>query len=445
VNVSPPARAAASVLAVAVITGVVFGLRPVAPVLSLGVLYVFAVLPVAVLWGLAYALPVSILSMLAFNFFFLPPEHTLALRDSENWVALAVYLVTGVVAGELAARARRRAAESAFAAEVSAVLLEGGHVQEKLRRIAERVAEVVGVRRARIEIESLRRPEGGETTYRLTAGERDVGQLVLDAEAKPDAAVAGRIVPILASLLASAIDRERLGLQAVEAEALRRSDFVKTTILRTLSHDLRSPLTAISAAAEMLDGETLLSPSEREELVASVRVEARRLSRLLSNLLDLSRLEADAARPRLELWTVDGLVARGLEAIGPEAVRVDVSLPAESATVRVDPDQVERVLVNLLENALKYSQGTVELRAEKGGRDLVLRVLDRGPGLDPDELERIFEPFQRGQGGGAGLGLAIARGFAQANGGRLWAEASAGGSCFALALPLAELPMVLRA
>jgi len=104
-NVSPPARAAASVLAVAAITGVVFALRPVAPVLSLGVLYVFAVLPVAVLWGLAYALPVSILSMLAFNFFFLPPEHTLALRDSENWVALAVYLVTGVVAGELAARA----------------------------------------------------------------------------------------------------------------------------------------------------------------------------------------------------------------------------------------------------------------------------------------------------------------------------------------------------
>ncbi len=444
-NLSPPARAAASVLAVAVITGVVFGLRSVAPVLSLGVLYVFAVLAVAVLWGLAYALPVSILSMLAFNFFFLPPEHTLALRDSENWVALAVYLVTGVVAGELAARARRRASESAFAAEVSAVLLEGGHVQEKLSRIAERVADVIGARRARIEIESLRRPERGETTYRLAAGERDVGRLVLDVEAKPDAAVAGRIVPILASLLASAIDRERLGLQAVEAEALRRSDFVKTTILRTLSHDLRSPLTAISAAAEMLDGETLLSPSERDELVASVRVEARRLSRLLSNLLDLSRLEADAARPRLELWTVDGLVARALEAIGPEAARVDVSLPAESATVRVDPDQVERVLVNLLENALKYSKGTVDLRAEAGGRDLVLRVLDRGPGLDPDELERIFEPFQRGQGGGAGLGLAIARGFAQANGGRLWAEASAEGSCFAFALPLAELPLVMRA
>src|SRR5713101_8595513 len=109
-NVSPPARAAASVLAVAVITGVVFGLRPVAPVLSLGVLYVFAVLPVAVLWGLAYALPVSILSMLAFNFFFLPPEHTLALRDSENWVALAVYLVTAVVVSELATRSRRRGA-----------------------------------------------------------------------------------------------------------------------------------------------------------------------------------------------------------------------------------------------------------------------------------------------------------------------------------------------
>lgn len=440
-NVSPLARAAFSLLAVALVTGVVFGLRPVAPVLSLGVLYVFAVLGVAVLWGLSYALPVSILSMLAFNFFFLPPVHTLELRDSENWVALAVYLVTGVVAGELAARARRRASESAFAAEVSAVLLEGGHVQDKLRRIGERVAEVLGVVRARIEIESVRRPDRGESMHELVTGERHVGQLVIDADAEPDRAVAGRVLPILASLLASAIDRERLSLQAVEAEALRRSDFVKTTILRTLSHDLRSPLTAISAAAEMLDGQTPLSAAERDELVASVRTEAKRLARVLSNLLDLSRLEANAARPRLELWTVDGLIARALEVLGPEAARVEVSLPVEPAALRVDPDQLERALTNLLENALKFSQGAVELDAAAEGRELVLHVRDRGPGLGTDQLEHVFEPFQRGDKGGTGLGLAIARGFVQANGGRLWAEPVDDGACFALALPLAELPV----
>src|SRR5205823_7265176 len=132
--------ALASAGAVALVTVAIAIAKPYVPVLSLGVLYVFAVLPVAVLWGLVYAVPVAIASMLAFNWFFLPPKHTFELRDSENWVALAVYLITAVVVSELAAHARRRAAEAEqqrreadFAAEVSALLLEPGHVQDKLR------------------------------------------------------------------------------------------------------------------------------------------------------------------------------------------------------------------------------------------------------------------------------------------------------------------------
>ena len=154
-----------SAFAVAAVTGAIFGLRTFAPVLSLGVLYIFAVLAVAIGWGLAYAVPVSIASMLAFNFFFLPPIHTLALSDSENWFALAVYLVTAVVVSELAARARRRAFEA----------------EEREREAAE------------------------------------------------------------------------LAERTVEAEALRRSDAAKTALLRAVSHDLRSPLTAIRAAAEGLE------------------------------------------------------------------------------------------------------------------------------------------------------------------------------------------------
>src|SRR5512146_3059016 len=144
--------------AVALVTGAVFALRPVAPVLSLGVLYLFAVLPVAVLWGLPYAVSVSLVSMLAFNFFFLPPTHTFRLADSENWAALAVYLVTAVSVSELAARARRRAAEA-----------------------------------------------------------------------------------------------ELLTRAASEAEALRRSDAVKTAVLRSMSHDIRSPITAIMTATDVLE------------------------------------------------------------------------------------------------------------------------------------------------------------------------------------------------
>jgi two-component system sensor histidine kinase KdpD len=306
---------------------------------------------------------------------------------------------------------------------------------------------VLGVGRAWIELESLRRPQPDELAHPLVAGDLRIGQLVLDRSTSTDPAVLARVLPSLASLLASAVDRERLALKALEAEGLRRSDAVKTTILRTLGHDLRSPLTAISAASEVLDqdrGE--LSAGDRRELVASIRHEAARLGRLVSNLLDLSRLEAGAARPRPELWTVDGLVARALGAVGPESSRVHVALPVDLPPLRVDPAQIERALVNLLENALETSSASdpVEVTSELTGGQVVVRVADHGPGLDGRDVERIFEPFERGTGEtkqGTGLGLAIAKGFVEANGGRLWAETVAGrGAVLALALPLADVP-----
>src|SRR6266511_2356875 len=167
----PLAAAGASLGAVALVTGAIFALRPVAPVLSLGVLYLLAVLPVAALWGLRLALPVSIVSMLAFNWLFLEPTHTFRLAHAENWVALAVYLATAVSVSGLAARARRRAAEAeqrereaALAAEVSALLLESREVQPQLREIASRVAALLDAPRASIELESLRSPDRGGST-----------------------------------------------------------------------------------------------------------------------------------------------------------------------------------------------------------------------------------------------------------------------------------------
>jgi two-component system, OmpR family, sensor histidine kinase KdpD len=335
--------ALSSLAAVAVVTGAVFALKPVAPVLSLGVLYLFAVLPVAAIWGLPYAVAVSLVSMVAFNFFFLPPTHTLRLADSENWVALAVYLVTAVSVSELAARARRRA------------------------------------------------------------------------------------------------------LEVRETETLRRSDAIKTAVLRSVSHDLRSPITAIMTASDVLEdaGESLTT-AERKELHSSIRLQIQRLDRLVANLLDLSRLEAGAARPVPELWTMDGLIARALEAIGPENERIQVSVPADSPPVSVDAAQLEHALVNLLENALKFSSVTdmVEMRAEDAGSEVVLRITDHGPGIPTQERSLIFEPFH---GRGSGLGLAIARGFVQLNGGRLWIESGPGpGTTFALAFPSVRASERLR-
>ena len=357
--------------AVAVVSVAIWAIEPLAPVLSLGVLYLFAVLPVAALWGLPFAIPVSIVSMLAFNWLFLPPTHTLRLADSENWVALAVYLVTAISVSALSARARRRTEEA-----------------EERRSEAERAME----------------------------------------EARAS--------------------EERRLQEAVAAEALRRSDAVKTAVLRSVSHDLRSPITAITTATEVLRelGDSL-SDDDRDELVAAILAQVQRLDRLVANLLELSRLEAGAATPARELWTVDGLVARVLDVLAADEDRVDVDLPDDIPPVEVDPGQIERALVNVIENALKFSDSAtrVALHATAESGEVFLRVTDSGPGIPAHERERVFEPFVRGAVAdgdrGSGLGLAIARGFVALNGGRLWVEPSvAGGAEFVLTLPAALLP-----
>jgi two-component system sensor histidine kinase KdpD len=449
-------RHATGVLAAAgvvlAVTAAVFVLEPFAPAVSLGVLYVFAVLPVAVRWGLTYAVAVSVASLLVFNWFFLPPKHTLELADSENWVALAVYLVTAVVVSELAARARRRATEAeqrareaALLAEVSAALLDSDDVEGELPGIAARVAHVLGASDGSIELEPTTAGSPG-STHELAIGDRPVGRLRLEGGERPTADVLRRLLPALASLLAAALDRQRLARTALEAEALRRSDAVKTGILRSVSHDLRSPLTAIRTASEALGAASLdLDEDDRVALLATIDVEARRLERLVADLLDLSRLDAGAAAPRRELWTLDGLVSRALGDLGGSAERVVVTLSPHLPPIEVDGTQIERVLANLLENALKFSSITdpVELAATQERAEVLVRVSDHGVGVQAGDAERIFEPFERadhaGRPRGTGLGLAIARGFAQANDGRLWAETGGAGATFVLALPVGHV------
>ena len=222
-----------------------------------------------------------------------------------------------------------------------------------------------------------------------------------------------------------------MSFAAAEADALRRSDAAKTAVLHAVSHDLRSPLTAIRVAAGGLESGTLaLDADDRAALLETIRLETARLERLVANLLDLSRLEAGVAPAHRELWPVDELVSRALEALGADAARIEVTLDGEAPLVRVDAAQLERVLVNVLENALRFSSPAdpVELVVSSTGDDVLVTIADRGPGLDPESLERIFEPFEHGRAGGegTGLGLAIARGFAEANGCRLWARAAAG-------------------
>jgi len=445
----------ASAGVVVLVSAVVALLKPHVPVLSLGALYVLAVLPVAILWGTALAVVVSVASMLVFNWFFLPPYHSFHLQESQNWLALAIYLVLAVAVGALAARARarredaeQRRAESHALAEAALDLLRGRTLDEELGRLAALTAGVLSVEGARLEL-GPQPPQEGEQALPVEAGLRCVATLLIDEEATVDEAVRLRFLPSLAALLAVVAERSRLEAEALEAEALRRSDALKTALLRAVSHDLRSPLTAILASADALASPGLaLEADDRLELAQAIRDEAERLDRVVGQLLDLSRLEAGAVEPHSELWHVDELVGQALAGLGADAARVRLEIRPETPPVEVDAAQVERVLANLIDNALHYSPpgSGVLVRAESGATELRLHVVDRGPGLPAEERDALFQPFRRGSAGqlGSGLGLAIARGFAEANGGRVWAQDEPGGGHLVLSLPLAARPAPVR-
>lgn len=243
------------------------------------------------------------------------------------------------------------------------------------------------------------------------------------------------------AVMALLLDRERLQAATVEAEALRRSDEVKTALLRAVSHDLRSPLTAIIAAAEALSSRSI-GDDDRRALATAISAEAARLSRLIDKLLDLSRLQAGQAQPRLDWCSIEEVVAAAVEDLGERAGLVRVSLDKELPLIRADAAQLERALANLLENAVRFSGGEQTLvRARALADRVAIRVVDRGPGIPAAELTRVFEPFFQGaaSGGhdGSGLGLAIVRGLVEMNDGQVWAESVPGqGTTFVVEMPL---------
>jgi two-component system, OmpR family, sensor histidine kinase KdpD len=235
----------------------------------------------------------------------------------------------------------------------------------------------------------------------------------------------------LAELAALERERERMQAEAVEAEAVRRSDELKTALLRAVSHDLRTPLTSIIAAGTALDSPSA-TPEERHELSEAVVEEGHRLSRLVENLLDVSRLESGAAEPHREPVEVAEVLEAARRSIGADGERVRLALDDALPPLSADPAQLERAFANLLENGVVHGGGEqVLVRSRLVGPRLVVRVVDRGPGIPVGERQRIFEPFYRsphgnGHSGGSGLGLAIAKGFVEANGGEIEVESLPG-------------------
>jgi two-component system sensor histidine kinase KdpD len=440
------------VLAVAATTAAIYPLREVAPEVSAAVVYLLVVLLVAVYWGLAFGLLASVVSAAAFNFFHIPPTGRLVIADSAHWVALAVFLVAAVVASVVADLARSRAAEAErrreeadLAADTARVLLGGATLADALPEAARLIGAALGLR----DVEIVLNPMGaavGKNDVLLDLGSGREAILVLGAGADEGVRerVRDRVVPALEALLVAALDRDRLQAEVVETQALRRSDVIKTALLRAVSHDLRTPLTAIITAGHAVRSPAL-QEGERDELGLVVVEEAQRLSALVDKLLDLSRLQAGAAEPRRDWCSLEEVVrtAAGHVAGGEDACFA-LSFDADLPLVQADAAQLERVFVNLLENARRYSGGhPVRVRARVVGGKMSIRVIDRGPGIPAAQLGRVFEPFYRDASSdthpGAGLGLAIVRGFVEANGGRVHVESSAGhGTVFAIELPLAE-------
>jgi two-component system sensor histidine kinase KdpD len=364
--------------------------------------------------------------------------------------------------------AEERRREADLAAEMARLLLRGNSLAEALPTAAARLAQTLELSSAAIEMDAVAADERS-VAFPLREGTNRLGTLLVGAGTSEAnlRRLQERVVPALEALMSAALERETLLGGVVETAALRRADTVKTALLRAVSHDLRSPLTAISAAGEAVGSPSLL-PEERAEMAAVIQEETKRLARLVDNLLDLSRLEAGAAEPHREWTSIEELIRAALVEAGADQDAFALSIDRDMPLVSVDPVQMERAFVNVLENAQRHSGGhPVSVRARavrrladgrgatlgsggaqspEGGRPtgdrVIVRIVDRGPGIPPAQLERVFEPFYRaGTPGsrhrGSGLGLAIARGFTEANAGWLHVESLPGqGATFVFEMPL---------
>ena len=411
----------------------------------------------ALVGGIAPALVAAVLGSLLLNFFFTPPLFTLSIAEPENAIALAIFVLVAAAVASVVGLAARRTSQAARArAEAATLSTLAGNVlrgEGALDALLTQARETFGMTSAAL-LEC--QPDG--------AGWKCLGSVGSDpavhpAEADVDAAVSeslvlalnGRVLPAadrrvleaFADHAAVVLERRRLAEQAAAARKLAEANRIRTALLAAVSHDLRTPLAGVKAAVSSLrQTDVDLSEDDRAELLAGIEVSADRLDRLVTNLLDMSRLQAEAVRPLLRDVSVEEVVSAALIGVSPETVKVTLT---EDLALRVDPGLVERAVANIVENAVRHNApGKPVLVTASALRDRVeIRVVDRGPGVPDRAKHEIFEPFQRlgdAPGGtGVGLGLAVARGFAEAVGGSLDAEDTPGGGLtMVLAVPAGQ-------
>jgi two-component system sensor histidine kinase KdpD len=500
---------AAIVGSLAIVTAIVATLENRIAVPDASSAYLLAVVVVAVAFGTTPAIVTAVGAFLLYDFLFTQPLYSLTVHDPREWLNLLLLLVIGAIVGRLAGQQRDRA-ETALARErearalygISFTLANTRDIPEALASIAGRLRDETRMSRVwitladavvadapgdgstrpqpaappihatlrrrpgdqpaewvRVHVSSRgpkRAPDAGESAYRVAvaAGEQSFGSLWASRPrdiGHPDAGET-RVLAAAADQIGGSLERDRLLREATSAEISRRSDALKSALLDSVSHDLRTPLASIRAAAgTLMDPEVSWPEDQRREIAASIDREAEWLNRLVTNLLDMSRIEAGELKPSLAVFDVSDLVDQAVRRTAPSPARaVTLDMADDLPPVLADEVFIGQVLANTLDNAAKYAGPTapIAVSARQSADGMVrITVEDGGPGVPAETIPRLFEKFYRvprtGEGSrrGTGIGLSVVRGLVDAMGGHVAARPSSlGGLAIDVDLPAAAVP-----
>jgi len=449
---------------------------------TMALIFLLGVLAISASWGLQPAVFMSVIATLAFNYYFLPPIGTFTIADPENWIALFAFLVTALAVSQLSERARREARSAIERRQelerlyaFSQLLLSSDNPAELLNLIPRYIVESFGIRSAALSLSSrndiyrsgptidgletrdlqltcVRGEPRFDSVHQLAFMPLRMGTRVVGGMGVSGSMLSRQTLEAIGSLVAISIERAGAVEKLSRAEAARESEQLRSVLLDSVTHEFRSPLTAIKASVTSLLGSPNHSaghsPEERQELLTIINEESDRLNRLIGEAAEMAQLDANKVEFRFVSAAIGPVIEEALEELKQVLVQhpVEVRIPSDLPNARMDPSHIKEVLVHLLENAAKYSPGGAPIRitaeAKNGDQMLTINIADRGPGIDDFEQSLVFEKFYRGrnqrvQVHGTGMGLAICKAIVQAHGGRLGLTSQLGhGSVFYFSLPV---------
>ena len=442
---------------------------------TIALAFLLGVLAISTFWGLRPAVFMAIISTMAFNYFFLPPVGTFTIADPQNWIALLAFLITAVTASELSERAgrearnaneRRHELERLYG--FSQQLLSSDKAAELLNAIPRYIVESFGVRSAAISLSNradiyrsgpnidgleshdlqlccLRGEPRIDSVNQRAVIPLSMGMRVVGSMGVSGSQLSRQTLEAIGGLIAISVERAGAVEKLSRAEAARESEQLRSLLLDSVTHEFRTPLTAIKASVTSLLTAPSLAADEKNELLTVINEESDRLNRLVGEAAEMAQLDAGKVELHLEPASIRDVVDETLEELKQVLMPhpVEVKIPADLPPVRMDAGRIKEVLVHLLENAAKYSGPDTPIRitAEVKGGTLTTSVADRGPGIDDFEQSLVFEKFYRGrnqrvQVHGTGMGLAICKAIVEAHRGRIGLTSQLGhGSVFYFSLP----------